>query len=111
MEDALRLFLAGYLLVLSVSAIWGQHRSLLLYPGRIIYSLVRIVVFGLSFGRVRITPRVRKTVFRGRRMRRSLRRTIDDLREERSEEVPQSWVSARDKSADPDGAETHSDER
>lgn len=97
MEDVLRLTLAGYLLLLSVAAVWGQHHNLLVYPARVFYSLLRILVFAFTLGRVRVTPRVRRTVLRGRRMRRSLRRSISDIREEQVASESLQWISERDK--------------
>jgi hypothetical protein len=105
-EEALKLLLAGYLLVLSVAAVWGAHRSLLLLPARILYSILRIIVFVFSFGRIRMTPRARMAVLKGRRIRRNLRRYLLDLRREQIEEEDPSggWVSEGDKSGTGPGA-------
>jgi hypothetical protein len=100
MEEALRLLAAGYLLVLAIAAAWGAHRGLLLVPARIFYSLLRIIVFAVSFGRIRMAPRARRAVLKGRRIRRGFRRYLSDLREERLDEEDPSggWVSESDKS-------------
>lgn len=80
------MILVGYLLVLAVAAVMDEHRALLALPGRIIYSLIRLIVFAGTLGRMRLAPPARQA-FRHQRLRaRNLQGRIDDWRERRSEE-------------------------
>ena len=69
--------LAVYLLLLALSAAWGVHRPLLLFPARIFYSLLQLALFLFSFGRIRLLPLARRSGV----YRQSLRQAADDLQE------------------------------
>ena len=95
--EVLQIFLAGYLLLLALSAAWGVHRPLLLLPARSLYSLEQAFRFVGSFGRVRLMPLARR---RGLR-KRSLRQTVDDFQEIQLSEVRgASWKRSEDEETD-----------
>lgn len=99
-----RLGLACYALLLAVAAIVGLHRSLLAYPARISYSLLRLVVMLLSGGQVRLVPLGRRIKRRSLRRIRNLRSMIDEWREVRVERqgstrtaVAMTWLTDDDR--------------
>ena len=81
---SLRLVLACYFLVLAVAALFGLHRVLMAYPFHATYAAVRILLLGLTFGRVRLAKDVRARQRREARRVRAIKTTIADWRERRT---------------------------
>jgi hypothetical protein len=84
--EALRLVGAGYLLVLAVLAALNLHRRFLAYPPRVAYALVRLVILGLSFGHIQMTPMARQVQRHNARRIRDVRFRLEEWRDRRAEE-------------------------
>jgi hypothetical protein len=61
--DAARYALAAYCLILAVAAVLDRNRFrfMLIYPGRVIYSTLRLVLLIVTFGQVRLLPLAKRT--------------------------------------------------
>lgn len=84
--EAFRLVLASYLLLLAIGAVFGFHQSLLAYPIRIAYSASRLLLMGMSGGKIRITPLTRKVRRHGGGMIRGFWEVLSDRHAAKTEE-------------------------
>jgi len=86
--EALRVLVAGYLLVLVGAALLGFHRALLTYPFQSAYATVRLFLLTVTLGRVKLVKNARKSRRRQARRLRDLRYNISEWRESRSSSSP-----------------------
>jgi hypothetical protein len=86
LEPTLRLIAASYLLLVAVLACFNMHQAMLAYPARVFYSAVRMLVIGVTFGRVQITPLAKRAKRRQARRLRHWRFALEEWRERREEE-------------------------
>lgn len=84
--EILRLTLAGYLLIVAVAAVFGEHRTLIALPGRAVYSVVRLGLYAVTLGRLQLAPPARRAWRRSRLHLRNLGAAYRDWQERRAEE-------------------------
>lgn len=84
--DALKLFVAGYLVLLALAAWAGLHRPLLAYPFRAAYSTFRLLVLAGTFNRVKLVPLSRRARRSTQRRIRNWRFEMQELKDRRAEE-------------------------
>lgn len=79
--DVLRVVLAAVLIMLALAAIVNRHVGILRYLIRSVYALAMVLLFGLSFGRVRLVPW-------GKRVRAGQKRRARERRFKQSADQP-----------------------
>jgi len=84
LEQSLQIILIVYLLAVATAAAFGQQRALLAAPVRSSYMIIRLILLGLTFGKLSARPLAQ----RGRRQARNIKFTYRDWRERQQEEDP-----------------------
>jgi hypothetical protein len=79
--ETLRLVLAGYLVAVALAATVNLHRGLIAYPWRVLYSLTRVVLGTISFGRIELVPLARQARRSQSRRLRGIRFAFEEIRE------------------------------
>lgn len=98
MLEVIKIIAAGYFLLLGMAAVFGRHEPLLAIPARSLYSLLRLMILVLTFGKWRMAPPARKAGYKVRRKWRGAKAAWEDWRrEETDEEIIYGW-GARSKS-------------